>query len=65
MKEITVEVRHVYGEEKYYPVCEVSKMFAKIADTKTLTKATLKKIVAIGYEIKFEQAQPEILGEMK
>ena len=49
--EIHVTVREVYGEKKVYPHCEVSKLFAKIANTKTLTHETLCYIEELGYLI--------------
>lgn len=50
-KAITVEVRSIYGEQKVYPMCPRSKLFAEIAGTKTLTHYTLCKVEALGYEI--------------
>jgi len=47
---ITVHRREVYGVVKYYPVCEKAKLFARIAQTKTLTHDVLKCIGALGYE---------------
>ena len=51
MKFIEVTTRRVYGNRVIYPHCEVSKDFARIAGTKTLTLATLKTIKALGYEL--------------
>jgi len=48
---ITVHRREIYGVVKYYPVCEKAKLFARIAQTKTLTHDVLKCIGAIGYEV--------------
>lgn len=48
---IVISRKEVYGEVKYYPVCEVAKLFAAIAGTKTLTKPTLFKIKDLGYEV--------------
>jgi len=52
MKVIEVNLKNVYGEVKAYPVNEAAKLFADIAGTKTLTMVALKKIQALGYEIK-------------
>lgn len=48
---ITVHRREVYGVVKYYPVCDKAKLFAHIAQTKTLTHDVLKRIGALGYEV--------------
>jgi len=50
-KAITVEVRDVYGQVMYYPVCNEAKLFAQIAGTKTLTPDVLKKIESLGYGV--------------
>lgn len=49
--EIRVEIKSVYGEEKIYPVCEQAKLFAQLANTKTLTPAALRLIGRLGYDI--------------
>jgi ATP phosphoribosyltransferase len=51
MKNITIEVRDVYGQVKFYPMCDSAKLFADIAGTKTLTADALKKIEALGYVV--------------
>ena len=51
MKHIEATTRRVYGNRVIYPHCAVSKDFARIAGTKTLTLDTLKRIKALGYEI--------------
>jgi hypothetical protein len=48
---ITIEVRDVYGQTMYYPVCDKAKLFAQIAGTKTLTQDTLRKIELLGYGV--------------
>jgi hypothetical protein len=48
---ITIEVRSVYGALQSYPVCEKADTFAAIAGTKTLTRAALHHIEALGYRI--------------
>ena len=49
--EIIVEVKDVYGKPLAYPVSEEAKLFAKIAESKTLTPRVLKIINSLGYEI--------------
>ena len=46
--EIIVEIRTVYGNTAFYPVCEKAKLFASIAGTKTLTANVLVTIGALG-----------------
>jgi hypothetical protein len=57
---IIITAKEVYGERKYYPVCEAAKLFAEIAGTKTLTKATLYKIKDLGYAVEFAPAEVTI-----
>jgi hypothetical protein len=52
--EILIRAKCVYGENKYYPLCEKAKLFAEIAGTKTLTPAVLGNIKALGYKLTFE-----------
>ncbi len=52
MKVVEVNLKNVYGEVKAYPINEAAKLLADLAGTKTLTMAALKKIQALGYEIK-------------
>jgi hypothetical protein len=59
--EIIIRAKDVYGERKYYPVCETAKLFAKIANTKTLTVATLGSIKAMGYSLKIEVTDLELV----
>jgi hypothetical protein len=48
---IQIQIKSVYGEDKAYPVCDKAKAFAAIANTRTLTKATLLQVMAIGFSI--------------
>jgi hypothetical protein len=56
--QIKIEVRNVYGEQKFYPACTTGKMFAQIAGTKTLTAEKCELIKALGYE--FVAFTPEL-----
>lgn len=58
---IVIDRKFVYGNVKYYPVCETAKLFADIAGTTTLTKAVLYKIKSLGYEVTFAPAPVEII----
>ncbi len=57
---ITVRITNVYGNQTIYPVCEKAKLFAGIAGTTTLTKATISQIKALGYEV-WTETQPATL----
>lgn len=66
MKEITVEVRDVYGHTKFYPHCTDARIFASIAGTTTLTEATIRRVMKLGYKVKtLERPITFIEGEMK
>lgn len=49
--QIRITIRSVYGEDKAYPVDHAAECFARIAGTKTLTRATLLNVLALGYDI--------------
>jgi hypothetical protein len=48
---IKVRIKDVYGTATIYPACDKAHSFAAIAGTKTITRATVKHIKALGYEI--------------
>lgn len=45
---VKIQIKNVYGENKAYPVNTTGELFANIAETKTLTRSTLHKILAMG-----------------
>lgn len=51
---ITVKIKHIYGNETVYPVCDTAQTFARMLNTKTLTREALKHIKALGYTIQVE-----------
>jgi hypothetical protein len=59
--QIIIELKSVYGLQTYYPYCEKSKLFAKIAGTKTLTKHALTDIKKLGYEIHIKTEVPDFV----
>ena len=63
--EITVLVKDIYGQRKFYPKCDKSKVFASIAGTTTLTEPTLRKIMELGYKVNVKQEPIEIQGVLK
>ena len=46
---ITVEQKNLYGNDLFYPSCEKAKLFASIANTKTLGVTTIVLIKKLGY----------------
>lgn len=56
---ITIRADKNYGVETFYPACPAAELFARIAGTKTLTRATLRDIDLLGYEIEIEQTTPK------
>jgi hypothetical protein len=67
-KKITIEIKDVFGQLKYYPVCKDALVFASIAGTKTLSETNLRRIIELGYEIAtYEQRYvlPETLRREK
>jgi len=55
---ITVRLMDVYGKRVVYPVCDKAKVFADIADTKSLTETTLRCIQKLGYTIHVVPQEP-------
>jgi hypothetical protein len=53
--QITVKVKQVYGVDNIYPVCPQAHLLARLANTKTLTRDSIKTIKDLGYEVKIEQ----------
>ena len=60
---VHVRVMDVYGRQVVYPVCDKAKVFASIADTKTLTDTTLRCIRKLGYTIHVIPNEQPTLGE--
>jgi hypothetical protein len=58
MQTLKLEIKTVYGVVKAYPMCDQSKLLAKIAGTTTLTSQNLKHIQALGYS--FECVSPTL-----
>ena len=52
--ELTVKITKVYGNETIYPVCEQSKLFAKLANSKTLPPRAIATIKPLGYTFTVE-----------
>lgn len=52
MKTLTVIIKSNYGNEAIYPDCNESRLFAKLANTRTITPEAIKTIKALGYNFK-------------
>lgn len=57
---ITIEIKNVYGCDKFYPACDKSKLIAQLAGTKTLTRHNLNTIKALGYTVSVAQKVVEL-----
>lgn len=61
MPTLKIQIKAVYGTLKAYPLCDQSKLFAKIAGTSTLTMDTIKHIQALGFGFDCQSATLESL----
>ena len=61
---ITIRIEKNYGIETAYPACDQSRLLAKLAGTKTLTRHALDNIAALGYEIQIEQSTPRTFAHL-
>lgn len=50
-REIFITLRRVYGMPVIYPACPDSRIFARIAGTKTITPQNLQLIKNLGFDI--------------
>lgn len=48
---IEVKLRDIYGSTKAYPANEQAERLARLANTKTLTYATLSHAAEMGFEV--------------
>lgn len=53
MKQITLTIKNVYGNELAYPVCDDAKLFALLINKKTFTDSDIVLIQQLGYTIKY------------
>ena len=54
---LIVEKKNVYGVERVYPVCNKSKLFARISGNKTLLEEDRKLIKQLGYTFTTKQEE--------
>ncbi len=57
---IEIELRQVYGADKYYPSNDAAKLLATIAGTVTLTASTIRTAKDMGMEVVLVQPYKEI-----
>ena len=51
---ITIQIRSVYGNRRFYPMCEKSKLFCDMLETVTLSQNAIKCLKELGYEIELK-----------
>tara|TARA_R110002051_G_scaffold325625_1_gene429490 strand:- start:1166 stop:1369 length:204 start_codon:yes stop_codon:yes gene_type:complete len=59
---LTVNIKTVYGELRFYPVNEQAQIFAAISGHKTLTPHTIAQAKQLGYEV--VEAKSDILSKI-
>lgn len=57
MNFIKVRIVSQFGNERIFPVCEKAELFCKIAGAKTLTRANIEHIKALGFDV---EVVPEV-----
>lgn len=50
-KTITITERNVYGETKFYPACDMSRLLCDVAGTKQVTPAMISRVKANGFRV--------------
>jgi|3_EtaG_2_1085321.scaffolds.fasta_scaffold292677_1 hypothetical protein len=53
-KEITVQIKNVWGQERIYPICEKGKIFSSISGSACLSRFAIESIKKLGFEIKVQ-----------
>lgn len=61
---ITIRIEKNYGIETAYPHCDQSRLLAKLAGTKTLTRHALQTIADLGYSVQVEQSTPRTFAHL-
>jgi hypothetical protein len=51
MRTVEIEIKNIYGVEKYYPKCDKAKLFTKMLGQSTLTERDVSVIKQLGYEV--------------
>ena len=50
-RSIKITERNVYGETKFYPACDTSKVLCEVAGTKQVTPSMISILKANGFKI--------------
>lgn len=53
MQTIQILIKSVYGESKFYPLCDKALSFTTISKTITLDRSQLKIIESLGFTIEY------------
>lgn len=59
--QVLVEFKTVYGQQLIYPACEKSRLFAAMANQKTLTQREVDLIKRLGYTVNVTHSVPSTL----
>ena len=57
-KQIVILAKEVYGRQIFYPACDISRLFAAIADRATLSEVNIRRIRQLGYEVTVTHPKP-------
>lgn len=57
---VLVSIKQVYGNERIYPECDKSKLFAKLKGQTTLTSSDIRIIKDLGYTVEVKQEIKEL-----
>jgi hypothetical protein len=52
---LTILVKTVYGNVRYYPKCKMSRLLLKLTGQKCFTKANVAVLKEVGFLIEFER----------
>jgi hypothetical protein len=56
---IKMQLKTVYGVDRYYPACRTADIFAGLVCKKTLDYWDLKQIEKLGYSVEWVTAKPD------
>lgn len=59
--QIKLLAKKTYGRWAYYPACDKARLFARIANTQTLTPPVLMHIKDLGFALEMVMEQPDAL----
>lgn len=54
---ITVQIKHHYGTQYIYPVCDAAQKLCSLTGKKTFSHADIKTIKYLGYAVEVQQPQ--------